>query len=73
MNRETKRNQKPLNYVPLSEKCEKSNWKQNVRRCFSHISEEFQSFWSFFWRWLLLYVPFWLLFMWIYREFSSGS
>ncbi len=73
MNQEIEGKQNPLNYVPLSEKREQSNWKQKVWRCFSDISEELQSFWSFFWRWLLLYTPFWLFFMWVYCEFSSAS
>lgn len=61
-----------LNYVPLSGPYEKSNWKQKIRRCFFGVAEELQSFWSFFWRWLLIFLPFWVLFMRIYRELSSA-
>lgn len=72
MDQENTRSQEPINYVPLSGKHEKLNWKQKVRCYFSVINEEVQSFWSFFWRWLLLYTPVWLLLMWIYCEFSSA-
>lgn len=73
MNQENEQNQEPINYVPLSGKCRKLNWKQKIRCYLSDISEEVQRFWSFFWRWFLLYTPFWLFFMWIYFKFSSAS
>ena len=62
-----------LNYVPLSGPNEKSNWKQKIRRGFFGVAEELSSFWSFFWRWLLVFFPFWAFFMGIYWRFSSGT
>lgn len=62
-----------LNYVPFSRPHEKSNWKQKIQHCFSGVAEELQSFWSFFWRWLLIFLPFWALLMGFYWCCSSGT
>ena len=62
-----------LNYVSLSGPHKKSNWRQKILRCFSGVTEELSSFWSFFWRWLLVFFPLWAFFIGIYWRFSSGT
>lgn len=73
MNRGSENTGEFPNYVPLGGKQEKLNWKQKIQRCFSNVSEKLQSFWPFFWRWLLLYIPFWGLLLWMYFKFSAAS
>lgn len=60
-----------LNYIPLSK--QETDWKKLVRKRTAEFFHELSSFWSFFWRWLLLYAPNWAILMMLYRELSLSS
>lgn len=59
-----------LNYVPLEKmKDQRSGFRQLISGCL----KEFSAFWSFFWRWLLLYSPIWALLMLLYLNLAQSG
>ena len=71
----------PLYYTPLSipSKGRKRFFQKKIslfrlsHKKISLFRRELSAFWSFFWRWLLLYIPVWLVIFMLYLELSENS
>lgn len=61
----------PLYYTPLI--IPSKGRKRFPQKFISFLLRELYAFWSFFWRWLLLYIPVWLVLFMLYLALSANS
>lgn len=60
----------PLYYTPLI--IPSKGRKRFAQKYISFFRRELSAFWSFFWRWLLLYAPIWALLMLLYLNLTQS-
>ena len=58
-----------LNYTPLDDV---NDHRSGFRKFIFVFQREYSLFWSFFWRWLLLYIPIWALLMLLYLNLTQS-
>ena len=64
----------PLNYFPPPKPLKlRKGWERFAQELIPAMLSELSAFWSFFWRWLLLYTPIWALLMLLYLNLTHSG
>lgn len=64
----------PLNYIPPPKPLKPlKRWARFAQELILEMLSELSAFWSFFWRWLLLYTPIWALLMLLYLNLTQSG